>query len=296
MSMRAGIWTIGGPLLLVVVLVAAACGTGDTESVAGGPTTGELTANRLHGRQFWSTSVTVAGEERELVARTRIQVGFSEDGLGASAGCNSMGGPFRIEAGSTGGMVLVAGELAMTAIGCDEERHDQDQLVADLLSATPVVALEGDVLRLTAGEVSVVFLDKRVADPDRPIIGSRWTVTGFVDADMASAIAIELPGWITIGTDSSMSGFDGCLEFVAPVEVSDGSIGGPVAGDAELQFGPVTRRGDPATCAGVADYVDAFSSLFSTGEAVATIDGRHLSLVNGEGNGVSFVVDHSFES
>ena len=86
-----------------------------------------------------------------------------------------------------------------------------------------------------------------------------------------------------MGEDSRLTGFDGCVELSAPIEVSDGSIGGPVEGDGEIQFGEVTSE----DCEEPSAYSDAFNALFDTKNAVYTIDGPRLTLLNSEGNGVT---------
>ena len=84
-------------------------------------------------------------------------------------------------------------------------------------------------------------------------------------------------GWIKFSEDSQLTGFDGCVDFSAPVEVSDG----------EIQFGEVTS----ADCEEPSSYSEAFAALFDTDNAVFSIDGPRLTLLNSDGNGVTFRAD-----
>jgi len=255
-----------------MALIATSCGSDDgsgAESQAG-----------LEGREFWSTSMTEGGEPKTLVDGTRITLRFSGDQIGASAGCNSMGGTFAVE-----GSTLRVTDLFMTEMGCDPDRSDQDDFVASALLASPTITLDGNDLTLATSDATIQLLDTSVANPDQEIIGNLWTVTGFIDGQTASSFAIDEPARIEFHRDSTLSGFDGCADFSAPVEVSDGSTGGPVEGDGEMQFGVIDRAAS-AACANP-EYVEAFHQLFATNDATFTINGTNLTIVNSNGAGVT---------
>ena len=170
--------------LIALGLVAAACGE-STQSV-------DITSS-IEGRQFWSTSVIEDGEPRPLVDGTRIQLRFDNGNIGASAGCNSMGGTYVISSSASDGVLEVT-DMAMTEMGCDAPRHEQDQFVADLLTNSPTITLDGNDLVLTTADVTLTLLDRTVADPDVAIIGTDWEITGFIDGSAASNFAIDVPG------------------------------------------------------------------------------------------------------
>jgi heat shock protein HslJ len=255
-----------------MALLATSCGSDDGS--------GAGSQAGVEGREFWSTLVTDGGEPRALVDGTRITLRFNGDQIGASAGCNSMGGTFGLEDST-----LTVSDLFMTEIGCDPSRHDQDDFVASALMASPTIKLDGNSLTLTTSDATIQLLDTSVANPDREIIGNLWTVTGFIDGQTASSFTIDEPGRIEFLEDSTLSGFDGCADFSAPVEVSDGSTGGPVEGDGEMQFGVIGRT--PTTDCANPEYVEMFHQLFATGEATFTINGTNLTMVNSNGAGVT---------
>ena len=270
--------------LLGLSLVLGACG--NDETVVGGPAvSGDSAEPALDGRQFWSISVLENGVERPLVDDTRISVRFNNGNISASAGCNSMGGPYQVD---NDGQLTVR-EMASTEIGCDPERHAQDEFVAAVLTARPRLTLNGHDLTLATDTVRIQLLDTEVADPDRPILQTRWVVTGFIQGEMAIAMNVEpgREGWIEFSEDSHLTGFDGCVEFSAPAEVSDGSTGGRVEGDGEIQFGEVTSE----DCQEPSSYSEAFNTLFETDNAVFSIDGPRLTLLNSQDNGVTFRAD-----
>lgn len=260
--------------LLGLSLVLGACG--NDETVVGGPAVSDDSAEpALDGRQFWSISVLENGVERPLVDDTRISVRFNNGNISASAGCNSMGGPYQVD---NDGQLTVR-EMASTEIGCDPERHAQDEFVAAVLTARPQLTLNGHDLTLATDTVRIQLLDTEVADPDRPILQTRWVVTGFIQGEMAMAMNVEpgREGWIEFSEDSQLTGFDGCVDFSAPATLSEG----------EIQFGEVTSE----DCAEPSLYSEAFNTLFETDKAAFSIDGPRLTLLNAQDNGVTFRAD-----
>ncbi len=284
--MRVGIPTQSKTLgaLLAFSLVFSACGDDKTE--VGGPAGSDDSSGlSLDGRQFWLVSVLDDGVEHPLVEGTRISLRFNNGNIGASAGCNSMGGPYQIDDNQQ----LTVTDLSTTEIGCDPERHAQDEFVAAVLIVQPQLTLNGDYLTLATDTVRIEFLDTEVADPDRPISQTRWVVTGFIQGEVAISMNVDpaQEGWIEFSEDSQLTGFDGCAAFSAPAEVSDGSIGGPVEGDGEIQFGAITSD----VCAEPSRYSVAFAALFETDDAVFSIDGPRLTLLNSAGNATTFRTD-----
>jgi heat shock protein HslJ len=197
-------------LALTSVFLLAACGGG---SGGPGPTT-----QSLDGRTFLSTTV----EGRTLVQGSTVRLAFSNGQVSASAGCNSMSGPYRID-----GDRLVVDELATTEMGCEPPLMDQDRWVADLLDGA-AVALEGNTLTLTEGAIHVVLLDREVADPDRPLLGTRWVVDGLISGDAVSSVPVGVIAALTFA------------EGRVDVEAGCNGGGGTVrVTETTLEFGPI---------------------------------------------------------
>src|SRR3990172_738506 len=172
------------------------------------------------GWSSMSSDRTVEG--RTLVQGSTLRLAFSSGQVSVNAGCNSMSGPYRID-----GARLVVDELATTEMGCEPPLMDQDRWVADLLDGA-TVALDDDTLTLTKGVIHVVLLDREIADPDRPLLGTRWVVDGLISGDAVSSI----PAGATAALTFSAGRVDveaGCNRGGGPVEVTDAS----------LRFGPI---------------------------------------------------------
>ena len=133
---------------------------------------------------------------------------------------------------------------------------------------------------LETDTVAIRFVDAEVANPDQPIIGTAWTVTGFEDAQAAMSMAVPRDATLGFGLDSTVSGFDGCADFNGAVEVADGSTGGPVEGDGELQFGPIEWT--PIAECDETEYVEMVRRVFDApvvGNTAFTIEGTNLRIV-----------------
>lgn len=138
----------------------------------------------LAGRTFLSVGITENGAPKVLVAGTRIRLEFRDDGLNAHAGCNSMGGEYRLEGGR-----LVVGAMFMTEMACDEPRMAQDTWLMGVLGAKPRLVLVGDQLTIDAGAVVLTLRDRRVVEPDLAISGPTWVVESILTGDVVSSIA-----------------------------------------------------------------------------------------------------------
>jgi heat shock protein HslJ len=185
--------------------------------VACGSVAGSGGATDLRGRTFLSTAVTENGQPKQLVAGTRILVNFAADGtkIGANAGCNHMGGDARVENGK-----LIVGELAQTLMGCDQGRNEQDAWVATLLTAKPTIQLSGAELVIKSATAEVRLVDRKVADPDRPLAGTLWTVESIIDGQVASSIPMRAVAHFTLNPDGAFSGNTGCNQMGGTIVVS----------------------------------------------------------------------------
>jgi heat shock protein HslJ len=86
-------------------------------------------------REFLSTAVVDGGAALALAPGTRIRLTFQATDLGVSAGCNHIGGSYRIDGGR-----LVFEGVAMTDMGCDAQRDRQDQWLIAFLTSKPATA------------------------------------------------------------------------------------------------------------------------------------------------------------
>lgn len=273
-------------LALAVIAAALLAGCGDDdEPVAtdgiddsGGAALAEV---------YLSVEVIEAGEPRPLVEGTVIRLTFDEAHVGASLGCNSLGGTYHLD----GDLLVVDEGLSTTEMGCDPERHAQDEWFADVLTAAPTLTVEGDMLTLTAGDTVVRLQDREVADPDRQLVGTRWEVDGFLEGTgpdaTAMSIGVDEPATLELGDDGLVVGSDGCNSFgfgTDQDQVVDG-LRYEVDGDR------ITFSGAPVStlvgCPDLEEYVERVHAVL-TGTVTWEIDADRLTLVAEDGRGVTY--------
>jgi heat shock protein HslJ len=216
----------------------------------------------LGGRTFLSTAV----EGFTLVAGTRITLVFDGPNVSASGGCNQLGSTWALE-----GTTLVVPPLAQTEMACDPPTlMDQDTWLASVLTSRPSLALDDQTLTLTAQGATVTFVDREVADPDRPLEGTVWTVDTLVTGDAASSLpAGARPPTLTF-EGGSVAVDTGCNTGSGSYTLADGSV----------TFAPIatTRVAcvDPAAAA-----VEQHVLAVLAGTATVTVEADALTLANG---------------
>ena len=87
---------------------------------------------------------------------------------------------------------------------------DQDTWLAGLLADRPTLAVEGDELTLTAGSTVVTLLDRVVAAPDRPLVGTEWRVESLVRGEAVSSTPGEAEASMTCRDDGTVAVATGC--------------------------------------------------------------------------------------
>lgn len=257
-SRRAGMDRLAATYAAVAVLLAACTG-----ALPGGASPSSPV---LDGRTFLSTSVTQGSVARPLVPGSRIRISFSSGGLSAAAGCNQMGGAYRIEGGR-----LIADSLASTQMACDPPLMEQDTWLAGLLTGKPVVTLAGDNLTLDHDETVLVLRDRRVADPARPMVGPTWRVESLVGGQTVSSAPADPPATLTFRTDGRVRIETGC-------NTGEGSF---IADARSLHITDIglTKR----ACVGPQGQLEAaVLDVLRSGRLIVSIDAASLMLAAGE--------------
>jgi heat shock protein HslJ len=213
----------------------------------------------IDGRTFLSTAVTQAGADRPLVPGTRIRLFFGADkNLSTSAGCNTIGGTYRIEGSS---LVFEGG--GMTEMGCDDPRHAQDDWLSAFLGSRPTITLAGNDLTLAAGDVVVRLLDREIAEPDLALVGPTWTLVSILSGETVSSIPGGVVATLKFGADGTVDVATGC----------------------NVGSGKATVEGD----------IIRISNLLLTKRAcdatTAQVEGAVLAVIGAEGAAVSFEID-----
>jgi heat shock protein HslJ len=247
--------------LLAVASAVAGCGAGG--SAAGG---------QIWGRTFLSSTVTHRDEIRPLVAGTRIRLRFDDGAVQADAGCNHLAG----RASQEGGQLAVS-DLGGTAMGCDAALTRQDAWLAGFLSGRPSWRLDGDTLVLRAGDTEIVLVDSRVAEPDRALIGTRWSIESVIDGQAASSVPAGTNARLTFQVGDRVTGWTGCNTF-------SGTATRP--SDDTIVFSRIvsSRRACP-TEAG--RHTESAVLAVLAGRVQVTIQGDRLTLTHPNGQGLS---------
>ncbi len=223
----------------------------------------------LDGRTFLSTSVT----PRDLVPGSQIRLTFDDGSLSAQAGCNSMGADnVRVD----GGRLVVTGGLFMTEMGCEEPLMAQDEWLLDVLGSGPQITLGGDNLTLrTADGTLIELVDRRVADPDRPLTGTTWRLDGIISGTGPGGTVSSIPEGVTstlrITDDGQLQLSPGCNSGGGQVEI----------GDENLTFSPVVTT--QMACADPQMRVEgAVARVVQEGDVAYSIEAARLTLTRGD--------------
>lgn len=231
----------------------------------------------LDGREFLSQAVTEAGQERPLVDGTTIRLTFEDGGMSAKAGCNHLfADSVQLE-----GDRLVVEAMAMTEMGCDQERHQQDEWLVDLLSDEPTLSLDGDTLTFTAGDTVIELADREVAEPDQDLEGTTWELTGMIDGEMASSVPNGAVATIELSDQQVHVQVEGCNSGSAPVEISDIASAEP-----EIVFGDLVMT--LMACPEPQTQVETALIDVLRDSVTYEIEAGSLTLMQPEGQGLTF--------
>lgn len=136
----------------------------------------------------------------QLVAGSSVHLIFEGEKVSVSGGCNSMGGEYRVDGGR-----LVVAELSSTNRGCPPALLAQDQQLGAFLSARPRLMRSGDQLALSSDAGMVLrFLDREVADPDRPLVDTVWAIDTLIDEHSFGSSPTSVSPLVQFARDGSV--------------------------------------------------------------------------------------------
>jgi heat shock protein HslJ len=203
----------------------------------------------LAGRAFLLQSAQ--GFEPRPGTRPRISFRAADEWrereLDIDGSCNIVYGPFDVRDGR-----LLTWDFASTLAFCLDGSGSQDRLLWDFIASEPDFSLDADVLTLAGTEMTLVFLDREIADPDRPLVGPVWRVT-MITKDGKS-------GWPLTGTAQIEFGQDGGLR---------------VEGNCVSGRGSYTLAGTMVTLTGV-----VFMPKMCSGEPMMPSDDRLIAVIS----------------
>lgn len=248
-------------LASLTLVALAACG--DDADTSSTPPPTEPT-----GRTFISTDV----EGEPIPGGGPLTLSFPEPGrITAVAGCNNAVGAVDLADGT-----LSTEQLALTMRACTGEAAGADAWMQRFLESGPQWTLEENTLTLVGEQSTVTLLDKKIAQPDRPIAGTTWQVTSFISPQATeTSVALEAaaPNF-TIADDGTLSGSAGCNRMTGRADVTDSVI----------TFEPIATTMmmcDEDTMAVEAAVLGALN-----GELTATVDGDTMRIQRADGIGL----------
>jgi heat shock protein HslJ len=210
------------------------------------------------------------------VEGTSVRLSFDATSLGISGGCNSQSGSYSVCDGR-----LCLSELSRTEIGCEPALNDQDIWLSNFFLASPLVTQSGARLTLEGPAATLSFLDREVADPDRPLVGPTWRIDTIIRGNGASAGAAQASGAPTIEfrPDGEYGVFTGCNSGYGTYTADDGSV--------TLSGALYSEAGCDPSNAMVQEHV---IEVFAAGTVAYEIEARRLTLTR-EDVGVSATTD-----
>ena len=250
-----------------------ACGTNDdkaTDPAAGASEpAAQVTTADLAGQTFSGNAV----EGREILGGT-LRLSFANDAMSAYAGCNTMTGPYAVDAGR----LSWTSDAASTMIGCPEDLAAQDAWLNNLFQDGITATMDDGNLVLTADDVT--FRLRAAGENGLPdLLGRTWRLTSIIDADSVSSLPMDLPRdpRVKVAIDGSASVDTGCNKGRTTVAVTG----------ARITFSPMglTRM----ACPGSAGETEQALLAVLDGTTAATWDGTTLRLMKGE-RGLEFTV------
>lgn len=218
--------------------------------------------------QFLSIAVTDGGAPRALVAGTRIQLTFGASDLSANAGCNHLGGTYRIEGGK-----LIFENAGTTLMGCDAPLQEQDAWLMAFLGSKPDIRMVGTELSLEGGGKAIRLQDREVALPDLNLVGPTWTLDSILTGDAVTSAPADATATLVFHEGGTVDVAPGCNHG----STTWSTVGGGIV------FGAIglTKR----ACGGAAGPLEAqvlkvlqAGAAAPNGAIAATIDADRLSL------------------
>jgi heat shock protein HslJ len=150
-----------------------------------------------------------------------------------------------------------------------------------LLGSEPAYTLEGSRLTLRSERTIVVLLDREVADPDRPLVGTTWRLSGQHEGGGDDGIARSASGaTVRFDADRVTVTVEGCGEGAGTAEIGERTIRLPKS------YAMAT-----ATCSEREREVHGLLTRVLTGTVTFEIEAGQLTVERPDGEGLSFRSD-----
>ncbi|WP_433709909.1 META domain-containing protein [Nocardia sp. CA-084685] len=223
------------------------------------------------GRTFISTGV----EGRQIPGGGPMTLTFADGRISANSGCNTADATVDLTDG-----ILHVGTLASTLLACPDERSQADSWQDNVLTSLPKWRIDDSTLTLTGKETTVILLDKKIAQPDKPLTGTTWIISALMtpDAQIRSQTLDDVKPTLNIAADGGVSGNAGCNRMTGHATAS------PTANGPDVTFQIGTTK---MACAPEIMEVEQAVLKALDGKTSATIDADTLILRNTNGFGLT---------
>ena len=227
----------------------------------------------MEGRTFISQSIADEGAPHGLVPGTAVRLTFHDGRVTANAGCNTFtSDEYTIEDGK---LIVTGG--AVTEIGCPAVQQGQDEWLFTFLGSQPRITLTGgDSLVLISGGTVMELLDKEVAEPDQPLVGTNWTLSSIISGDAVSSVPQGVTATIMFNDDGTVEIHPGCNSGSGSYSISESSID-----FSDLAITDMACDGPPMS------VESAVLAVLSADLITYSIDSGTLTIMAGE-NGLQF--------
>lgn len=259
------------------VLFVAACALGGCEAGSSGDGTGGAgdghggAADGSDGGDLLLGPYTLASSTGwEPLSDTKVRISFSDGGFAFNAGCNS----YFTEQYSIDSGTFVATGFGSTAAGCLQDgASEQDTWLAEFFTSGPSVVHAAPRVTFATDAVTLVFLEREIAEPDLPLLGTAWDIDTVIDGPGAT---------IGLGADLFFTE-EATFSIAGPCNTISGHF---TVGDGLLALSDVS-----ATEAGCNEPMEAsfeahLLEVFAAGSVTYEIDVARLTVMRGDDLGV----------
>ena len=137
---------------------------------------------------------------------------FNEDGtVTGSAGCNGLGGDYKIE-----GDQIRFGEFVSTAMACDDPIMSQEEAAHQVMTGSAPYEIAGETLTITNNAMVLVFTrgtpSSEEASSPASLAGA-WSLSSYGSTDVMSSALQDVEAGLTFNEDGTVTGTSGCNEF-----------------------------------------------------------------------------------
>jgi len=156
-------------------------------------------------------------------------------------------------------------DLSITEMGCDPQRHEQDQFLSAFLAGNPSWRWDGEKLVLSSAGTELVLTQEKAL----PLIGTAWKADTLIYGDVVGSTPAGVGATFVFGQDEvTISGL--CNLGVVKYRASGSTL--------IFELGPLTRM----ACAPEIMAVEQAAVALFDGETIYRIDTKTLTITKGD--------------